>query len=67
MDAKKQPSRGEVIENGSYIGFIERGNGKTEQRWELNGIVFSELCDQYGTRRVWQCLGKKSRVAKYGL
>lgn len=64
---KRQFTRSEVIEGGRYLGFYERPNGSTEQRWEMGGVIFSEVCDATGHRSAWNCLGKASRVAKYGL
>lgn len=64
---KRQHTREEVIESGEYLGFRELPNGYTEQRWQMDGVVFSEVCDASGKRACWSCVGKASRVAKYGL
>ncbi len=63
-EGKRQPTREEVIEHGEYLGATEYASGATEQRWVLNGIVFSEVCDADGRRGSWTCLDKASRVLK---
>lgn len=60
--SKHQPTRNEVVGRGEYLGFKEFANGVTEQRWNLGGIVFSEICDAKGRRASWRCLGKASRA-----
>lgn len=64
---KNQPTRIEVVKTGHYLGCTIYDNGATAQRWELNGIVFEELCNTNGMRSSWRCVGKKSRVEKYNL
>lgn len=63
-EGKRQPTREEVIEHGECLGATEYASGPTEQRWVLNGIVFSEVCDADGTHASWTCLGKASRILK---
>lgn len=63
-NTKKQFTRNEVIEHGEYLGCIEYESGATEQRWVLDGIVFVEICNAYGYRAGFRCLGKASKVLK---
>lgn len=66
-NSKRQFTREEVIKNGDYLGFRETPCGGTEQRWQMGGVVFSEICDANGHRSSWFCLGKASKVAKHNL
>lgn len=62
--SKKKPTRNEVIEHGEYLGCIEYESGATEQRWVLDGIVFTETCNADGLRSGFRCLGKASKVLR---
>lgn len=58
MKNKKQPTRDEVVEHGKYLGAVVYESGATEQRWEINCIVFAETCNAAGCKTSWRCVGK---------
>lgn len=64
MKNKKQPTHDEVIERGEYLGFKEYESGAVEQRWLLDGIVYTRITSTNGRHELWRCMGKASKVLK---
>lgn len=64
MKTTKTYTRNDVIKHGEYLGFIEYESGATEQRWIIDGLVFSETCTTDGRRAGFRCIGNASKVLK---
>lgn len=64
MKTTKTYSHDEVIERGEYLGFKEYESGAVEQRWLLDGIVYTRITSANGLHELWRCMGKASKVLK---
>lgn len=62
MKTTKTYTRDDVIKHGEYLGFIEYESGATEQRWLIDGLVFSETCTTDGRLAGFRCIGNASKV-----